>query len=53
MTLVVVLITKNKTRQIPNVRVIRHLFKGTTIDILINVRSKETAETKSAGDVEK
>lgn len=30
----------------------RHLLRGTTINILDNVRNKETVETRSVGEIE-
>jgi len=51
-TLVNVLIVKRTTRQIPKGRVMRHLLRGTTINILNNVINNETVETKSVGEME-
>jgi len=50
-TLVAVLKLKKTTRQIPNVRVMRHLQRGTTINILDSTRNKEIVETNSVGEM--
>lgn len=50
--LVIVLIVKRTTRQIPKGRVMRHLLRGTTINILDNVINSETVDTKSVGEME-
>ena len=50
--LVIVLIVKNMTRQIPKGRVMRHLFKGTTIKKLDKVINNETVETSRVGEIE-
>jgi hypothetical protein len=49
--LVAVLTVKNMTRQIPNNRVMRHLLKGTTINILDRVKNNDTVETSRVGEM--
>lgn len=49
--LAIVLNTKNTTRQIPYVRVMCHLFNGTTINILVRLRNSETVETRSVLEI--
>ena len=51
MTEAIVLNVKNTTRQIPKVRVIRHLLNGTTINMLVNVTNNETVETSRVGEI--
>jgi len=51
MTEAIVLNVKNTTRQIPKVRVMRHLLNGTTINKLVNVMNNETVETSSVGEM--
>lgn len=48
---VAVLKVKKTTRQIPKSRVMRHLLKGTTISILVNVINNEIVETSSVGEI--
>ena len=51
MTEAIVLNVKNTTRQIPKVRVMRHLLNGTTINILVNVTNNEIVETSRVGEM--
>lgn len=51
-TEVAVLSIKKITRLIPKVLVMRHLLRGTTINILDNVKNKETVETRSVGEID-
>jgi hypothetical protein len=51
-TEVAVLRIKKITRLIPKALVMRHLLRGTTINMLDNVKNKETVETRSVGEID-
>jgi hypothetical protein len=51
-TEVAVLRIKKTTRLIPKALVMRHLLRGTTINILDNVKNKETVETRRVGEMD-